>query len=107
MGLLIYCVYDTQVDNKTQVRISKTLQTKIQRANRAGSTTSVTWGGKSTVRDRGSGIASSVAFTPLKGIEIVNPNAAEKKQEEEDGCSTYFSNTASFVKLKPRNVPSA
>nr|XP_018671752.1 U4/U6 small nuclear ribonucleoprotein Prp31 [Ciona intestinalis] len=96
-----------QVDNKTQVRISKTLQTKIQRANRAGSTTSVTWGGKSTVRDRGSGIASSVAFTPLKGIEIVNPNAAEKKQEEEDGCSTYFSNTASFVKLKPRNVPSA
>ncbi|CAK8685052.1 unnamed protein product [Clavelina lepadiformis] len=94
-----------QVDNKTQVRISKTLQTKLQRANRAsGSSTAVTWGGKSTVRDRGSGIASSVAFTPLKGIEIVNPNAAEKKAEEEDGCSTYFSNAANFVKLKPRNV---
>ena len=38
------------------------------------------------------------------GIEIVNPNAAEKKAEEEDGCSTYFSNTADFVKLKPRNL---
>nr|CAB3265186.1 U4/U6 small nuclear ribonucleoprotein Prp31 [Phallusia mammillata] len=94
-----------QVDNKTQVRISKTLQTKLQRANRAaGASTASTWGGKTTVRDRGSGTASSVAFTPLKGIEIVNPNAAEQKAEEEDGCSTYFSNMSSFVKLAPRNV---
>ena len=59
-----------QVDNKTQVRISKTLQNKIQKANRiSGMQSSISkWGGKSTVRDRGSGIASSVAFTPLKGI---------------------------------------
>jgi len=40
----------------------------------------------------------------IAGIEIVNPNAAEKKAEEEDGCSTYFSNMSSFVKLAPRNV---
>lgn len=42
---------------------------------------------------------------PLSGIEIVNPNAAEKKAEE-DGCTTYFSNQSSFVKLKPRSVMS-
>lgn len=95
-----------QVDNKTQVRISKTLQTKLQRQRQnTGSATSLAWGGKSTVRDSKSGTASSVAFTPLKGIEIVNPNAAEKKAEE-DGCTTYFSNQSSFVKLKPRSVMS-
>jgi len=92
-----------QVDNKTQVRISKTLQNKIQKANRiSGMQSSISkWGGKSTVRDRGSGIASSVAFTPLKGIEIVTPDAAEIKAVE-DGCTTYFSNSSSFVKLEPR-----
>ena len=57
-----------QVDNKTQVRISKTLQTKLQKANRgSGGSSTVTWGGKTSIRDRGSGTASSVAFTPLKG----------------------------------------
>jgi len=93
-----------QVDNKTQVRISKTLQTKIQRENRiSGITSSMKAGGRSTVRDRGSGIASSVAFTPLKGIEIVTPDAAEAKAVE-DGCTTYFSNMSSFVKLKPNQI---
>ena len=37
------------------------------------------FGGKSTVRGATSGTASSVAFTPLQGLEIVNPMAAEKK----------------------------
>ncbi len=40
---------------------------------------SQTFGGKSTVRGAVSGTASSVAFTPLQGLEIVNPMAAEKK----------------------------
>jgi len=40
------------------------------------------FGGKSTVRGVTSGTASSVAFTPLQGLEIVNPMAAEKKVQE-------------------------
>jgi hypothetical protein len=34
------------------------------------------------VRGATSGIASSVAFTPLQGLEIVNPQAAEKRVQE-------------------------
>ena len=34
------------------------------------------------MRGATSGIASSVAFTPLQGLEIVNPLAAEKKVQE-------------------------
>ncbi len=40
------------------------------------------FGGKSTVKGMTSGTASSVAFTPLQGLEIVNPMAAEKKVQE-------------------------
>lgn len=90
-----------QVDNKTQVKVSKTLQQKIHKSNKIGS--SSTWGGKTSVRDRGSGTASSVAFTPLKGIEIVNPNASEKRMEEEalaDGKKSYFASGAAFIKVK-------
>lgn len=39
------------------------------------------FGAKSTIRGQELGTASSVAFTPLQGLEIVNPLAAEKKQD--------------------------
>lgn len=83
----------------------------------------MTYGGKSTVRDRSSGTSSSVAFTPLQvreegivtcfwylqmvssdhahvlqGLEIVNPQAAEKKVAEAN--QKYFSNMAEFLKVK-------
>ncbi|MGH0177113.1 UNVERIFIED_CONTAM: hypothetical protein FKN15_007276 [Acipenser sinensis] len=57
---------------------------------------SMVYGGKSTVRDRSSGTSSSVAFTPLQGLEIVNPQAAEKKVAEAN--QKYFSNMAEFLK---------
>lgn len=78
-----------QVDEKTKVRISKTLQRNLQKQQG--------WGGSSTVRKQVSGTASSVAFTPLQGLEIVNPQAAEKSGIE---SNKYFSNTAGFVKLQ-------
>ncbi|EHB18866.1 U4/U6 small nuclear ribonucleoprotein Prp31 [Heterocephalus glaber] len=59
---------------------------------------SVVYGGKSTIRDRSSGTASSVAFTPLQGLEIVNPQAAEKKVAEAN--QKYFSSMAEFLKVK-------
>lgn len=78
-----------QVDEKTKVRISKTLQRNLQKQQ--------SWGGSSTVKKQVSGTASSVAFTPLQGLEIVNPQAAEKNMTE---TNKYFSNTAGFVKLQ-------
>lgn len=78
-----------QVDEKTKVRISKTLQRNMQKQQG--------WGGSSTVRKQVSGTASSVAFTPLQGLEIVNPQAAEKSGIE---SNKYFSNTAGFVKIQ-------
>ncbi|KAL1140130.1 hypothetical protein AAG570_000062 [Ranatra chinensis] len=79
-----------QVDEKTKVRISKTLQRNLQKQQG--------WGGSTTVRRQVSGTASSVAFTPLQGLEIVNPQAAEKNTT--DTNNKYFSNTAGFVKIQ-------
>ncbi|XP_074648016.1 U4/U6 small nuclear ribonucleoprotein Prp31-like [Tubulanus polymorphus] len=79
------------VDSKTKARISKTLQQKITKQNQ-------TWGGSTTVRKQVSGTASSVAFTPLQGLEIVNPQAAEKKVQEAN--QKYFSSTSGFLNLK-------
>ncbi|RWS15816.1 U4/U6 small nuclear ribonucleoprotein Prp31-like protein [Dinothrombium tinctorium] len=72
-----------QVDEKTKVRISKALQKNLQKQQ--------VHGGSTTVRRQVSGIASSVAFTPLQGLEIVNPQAAEAKVNE--ASAKYFSNT--------------
>lgn len=79
-----------QVDNKTQVKISKSLQRQLQKQQMHG--------GKSTVRGREtSGTASSVAFTPLQGLEIINPNAAEQKVAEAN--AKYFSATTGFQRV--------
>lgn len=112
-----------QVDEKTKVRISKTLQKNIQRQQ--------AYGGSTTVKRQISGTASSIAFTPLQvrvinrietftasvcvklvygcqkgqcklmfcfnllqGLEIVNPSAAEKKVVMAN--AKYFSNTGLF-----------
>lgn len=75
-----------QVDEKTKVRISKTLQKNLQKQQ--------IWGGSTTVKKQVSGTASSVAFTPLQGLEIVNPQAAEVKVNEAN--AKYFSNTSGF-----------
>ncbi|XP_049780622.1 U4/U6 small nuclear ribonucleoprotein Prp31 [Schistocerca cancellata] len=80
-----------QVDEKTKVRISKTLQKNLQKQQQV-------WGGSTTVKKQVSGTASSVAFTPLQGLEIVNPQAAEKKINEAN--AKYFSNTSGFIKIQ-------
>ncbi|KAK9395525.1 U4/U6 small nuclear ribonucleoprotein Prp31 [Crotalus adamanteus] len=85
------CVRQTQVNEATKARISKTLQCTLQKQ-------SMVYGGKSTIQDRSSGTASSVAFTPLQGLEIVNPQAAEKKVTEAN--QKYFSSMAEFLKVK-------
>ncbi|CAH1793713.1 unnamed protein product [Owenia fusiformis] len=78
------------VDAKTKAKISKTLQQKLSKQKNN------VWGGSTTVKKAVSGTASSVAFTPLQGLEIVNPLAAEARTQE---AQKYFSSTSSFVKV--------
>lgn len=81
-----------QVDEKTKVRISKTLQKNLQKQQQV-------WGGSTTtVKKHVSGTASSVAFTPLQGLEIVNPQAAERGLES--NSAKYFSNTSGFMSVR-------
>ena len=72
---------------RAQVRVSvkeqKLLQEKNKKARGAGSS-----GGTN-------GLASSLAFTPVQGIELVNPSASKDSKE---GTETYFSRTAAFYK---------
>merc|ERR1719334_1001503 len=77
-----------QVDERTKVRISQTLKKNLQKQQ-------AVWGGMSSIGRKGatSGTASSVAFTPIQGLEIVNPLAAEKKVEAN---AKYFSATSGF-----------
>ena len=74
------------VDEKTRVRLSKTLQKEVQRQSSLG--------GQTTVRRQVAGTASSVAFTPLQGLEIVNPQAAENNSQGQG--KKYFSNVLGF-----------
>lgn len=88
-------IRNPNVDKKTQVSISKRLQRNLANMNQA-------YGGKSTVRGQISGTASSVAFTPLQGIEIVNPKAAEKRVQEAN--AKYFSNQTGFFHVKKKKA---
>ncbi|CAK9300160.1 unnamed protein product [Gordionus sp. m RMFG-2023] len=102
-----------QVDNKTQVKISKTLQKHIHKQNAhwksgASQTPSLS-GGRTTIRHGSSvktnstvcGTASSIAFTPLQGLEIVNPLAAEKMMD--DSSAKYFSQKSGFINLNKKS----
>jgi len=84
------------VDEKTKVRISKTLQRNLQRQQ--------AYGGTTTIKRQVAGTASSVAFTPLQGLEIVAPQAVEKKADN----VRYFSNTGTFFNVNaPAPGPSS
>lgn len=94
-----------QVDQKTKARMSKTLQKNLQRqagmvsvrgASTSGAGTSA--GGASTFKRPVGGAVSTVTFTPVQGIEIINPQANEKKVAEAN--AKYFGTSTSFVKVQ-------
>uniref|UniRef100_A0A2P2HWN6 U4/U6 small nuclear ribonucleoprotein Prp31 n=1 Tax=Hirondellea gigas TaxID=1518452 RepID=A0A2P2HWN6_9CRUS len=80
------------VDEKTRVRLSKSLQKEVARQNVYAA------GGQTTVRRQVAGTSSSVAFTPLQGLEIVNPHAAENNNSKTG--NRYFSNLLNFKSRK-------
>ncbi|CAD6184556.1 unnamed protein product [Caenorhabditis auriculariae] len=77
------------VDSKTRLRMSQKLQRQLEKQRAAGGVTSL----KSKV----AGTASSVTFTPVQGLEIVNPAAQEKPTSS--SSSNYFSSAGSFVNI--------
>ncbi|KHJ78547.1 u4/U6 small nuclear ribonucleoprotein Prp31 domain protein [Oesophagostomum dentatum] len=76
------------VDSKTRVKMSQKMQRQMERQRAQGGVTSI--------RSKTAGTASSVTFTPVQGLEIINPTALEKTSTS---SSTYFSSSASFVKV--------
>uniref|UniRef100_F1KVK2 U4/U6 small nuclear ribonucleoprotein Prp31 n=1 Tax=Ascaris suum TaxID=6253 RepID=F1KVK2_ASCSU len=78
------------VDPKTRARMSQKLQKAVDRQRAMGGLTSV--------RSKASGTASSVTFTPVQGIEIVNPTI--KTERFGSSSTTYFSPSATFVKVQ-------
>lgn len=119
-------------EKKSKVRLTKKMSAMIQKeASMNGARTAISsgfrtthkelGGGKSTVLGwggtmtslgkkssfrRGTGTASSVTFTPVQGLEIVNPDAIMAEKDEEDGMNStasYFSQPV----FKTPNLPSA
>lgn len=68
---------------KVSAQQQKLLSEKNKKARMAGSSGST------------NGLASSLAFTPVQGIELVNPTAS---QDAKEGTETYFSQQAAFFK---------
>ena len=83
------------VDERTKVRISQTLKKNMQKQR-------AVWGGTSSIKKVVSGTASSVAFTPVQGLEIVNPNAVERVNEANQ---KYFSATSGFLSVNKTPKP--
>uniref|UniRef100_A0A7E4VU13 U4/U6 small nuclear ribonucleoprotein Prp31 n=1 Tax=Panagrellus redivivus TaxID=6233 RepID=A0A7E4VU13_PANRE len=77
------------VDNKTRVKMSQKMQRQLERQRQQ-------LGGATSIRSKLTGTQSSISYTPLNGLEIVNPN---RQQEQDSGKSTYFSASSSFMRV--------
>ncbi|KRY79144.1 U4/U6 small nuclear ribonucleoprotein Prp31 [Trichinella pseudospiralis] len=82
-----------QVDQKSRARMSKTLQRNMQKQQSA-------FGSVTSVRRQLAGTISTVTFTPVQGLEIVNPQAAEKDKSAESTNAKYFREDAEFIKVE-------
>jgi len=52
-------------------------------------------------RDRNSGISSSLVFTPVQGLELVDPTA-EAKRRVEEANRKWFNSNSGFLSAKPK-----
>lgn len=56
--------------------------------------------GANTAGQHTSGMSSSLAFTPIQGMELSNPNADREKQSRESAEQSYFANNVAFKNTK-------
>jgi len=94
------------VDQKSRVRMSKVLQKQMFKANvgiKPGQLAGL--GVSSSVRGKATaGTASSVSFTPVQGLEIINP-MAQAAERAVDGNVKYFNSTAGFINVRSEINP--
>ncbi len=89
-----------QVDQKSRARMSKFLQKNLHKQTSSAAVTSGAGGATSVRSKQISGTASSVTFTPVQGLEIVNPQAvAVEKKAATQHNPKYFASTAAFLKV--------
>ncbi|EFP05279.1 hypothetical protein CRE_29245 [Caenorhabditis remanei] len=77
------------VDQKTRARMSQKMMKQMEKQKAQG--------GMTSIRSKMAGTASSVTFTPVQGLEIINPAAQE--QQQSSSTSNYFSSSGSFVNI--------
>uniref|UniRef100_A0AC35FMW8 U4/U6 small nuclear ribonucleoprotein Prp31 n=1 Tax=Panagrolaimus sp. PS1159 TaxID=55785 RepID=A0AC35FMW8_9BILA len=80
------------VDNKTRVKMSQKMQRQLERQRQQ-------LGGATSIRSKLSGTQSSISFTPVQGLEIVNQNR-DQQPASSGTSSTYFSATSNFIKVQ-------
>lgn len=84
-------------------RLSQKMQRQLERRQHGGLTsirsTATAGGGKTVINN---GFMSSISFTPVQGIEIINTTTMPPPDAAAGGgkTSTYFSSTSHFVKVK-------
>ena len=47
-----------------------------------------------------SGMSSSLAFTPIQGIELVNPNAEKESRDSQSGTDSVFNDKEGSLPLR-------
>lgn len=97
-----------KIDNKTRARMSKGMQARLNGlssvipgagAKRVGGSSAT---GSAVAADLiNSGVASSLSFTPVQGIELIDPSRlAQKRKAEEDRW--FKSGTFTMINTKPK-----
>ncbi|VDP22964.1 unnamed protein product [Soboliphyme baturini] len=79
-----------QVDQKSRVRLTKALHKNLQKQS---------YGGTTSIKKNISGTVSTVTFTPVQGLEIVNPQAVESDRKVAEANAKYFGAVTKFVKV--------
>ena len=76
------------------VRLVRKDQPKLVKKHKGAAAQASTHGGGT------GGVSSSLAFTPLAGIELVNPAAAAERARKAAAADGYFSSTGTFTQIR-------
>lgn len=99
-----------KIDNKTKARMSKGMQARLSglqsvvpgsNSRRPGGQSAT---GSAVAADlMNSGVASSLSFTPVQGIELVDPSRLAQKRKAEEEDRWFKSGTFTMVNTKPKS----
>lgn len=99
-----------KIDNKTRARMSKGMQARLSglqsvipgaSAKRLGGASAT--GAAAAADLMNSGVASSLSFTPVQGIELVDPSRLAQKRKAEEEDRWFNSGTFTMINSKPKS----